>query len=377
MSHTSSTPREPDRRSTPDIAARYEHLYRRVSRVMPEAQWHAHLPLIAAIDALKRRRNAIVLAHNYQTPEIFHGVADFHGDSLALARHAVRSEADVVVVCGVHFMAETAKLLAPEKTVLLPSAEAGCSLAASISPEDIRALRRHHPGVPVVCYVNTSAAVKAECDLCCTSANAVEAVESLGADAAIFVPDEYLARYVAAHTHVRIIPWGGHCEVHERFTGREVAEFLAAASVYVLAHPECPEDVQRAADYVGSTSGMIEELAARRPARALLLTECSMSDNVAAAHPDVEFVRPCNLCPHMKRVTLERIRACLERLEPAIEVEHAVAGRARRTVERMLAVEAAAAADSSASRLIEVKPRPLEPGPNGYGAERRQPWIDP
>jgi quinolinate synthase len=331
----------PESLAQADLAIRYEHLYRLAMSVMPEAEWYAHLPLIAAIDELKTARAAIVLAHHYQTPDIYYGVADFRGDSLALARYAAESSADVVVVCGVRFMAETAKLLSPEKTVLLPSPEAGCSLAASITAQDVRELRRRYPGVPVVCYVNTSAAVKAECDLCCTSANAVEAVESLGADPVILVPDEYLARYVSARTNVRIIPWTGHCEVHERFTGKELAEYRAATGAYVLAHPECPQDVQVSADYVGSTSGMIQELATRKPRRALLLTECSMSDNVAVAHPDIDFVRPCNLCPHMKRVTLENIRDCLENLAPAVEVDDACIERARLSLLAMLDVKSA------------------------------------
>jgi quinolinate synthase len=331
----------PDSYAQTDLGVRYEHLYRLAKSVMPEAEWYAHLPLIAAIDELKQARAAIVLAHHYQTPDIYYGVADFRGDSLALARYAAESSAEVVVVCGVRFMAETAKLLSPEKTVLLPSPESGCSLAESITAEDVRELRRRYPGAPVVCYVNTSAAVKAECDLCCTSANAVEAVESLGADPVIFVPDEYLAGYVASRTNVRIIPWTGRCEVHERFSGKELAEYRAATGAYVLAHPECPPDVQASADYVGSTSGMINELAARKPRRALLLTECSMSDNVAVVHPDIEFVRPCNLCPHMKRVTLENIRDCLENLEPAIEVDRAGADRARRSLLAMLEVKSA------------------------------------
>ncbi len=295
-------------------------------------------PLIRDIERLKAQRNALLLAHNYQTPEIFHGVADRQGDSLALARHAARSDAAVIVMCGVRFMAETVKLLCPEKTVLLPDLDAGCSLAASVTPEDVRALRRRHPGVPAVCYVNTSAAVKAECDLCCTSANAVEVVESLGAPCAILLPDEHLARYVAERTQVDIISWHGHCEVHERFSASEVAEYRAATGAYVLAHPECPADVQSVADYVGSTSAMIAELGARQPECALLLTECSMADNVASVYPRIRFLRPCNLCPHMKRITLANIRDCLERLVPAIDVPLDIAERARSSITRMLEV---------------------------------------
>lgn len=303
---------------------------------MPAAEWDAYYDLVAAIHRLKRRRNAIVLAHNYQRPEIFHGVADFQGDSLALARHAACSSADVIVMCGVHFMAETAKLLAPDRKVLLPHIEAGCSLADSITADDVHALRARHPGVPVVCYVNTSAAVKAACDICCTSANVVQVVESLGVPEVIFLPDEYLAAYVAEHTRVRVIPWRGRCEVHERFTGTEVREYRLSTNAFVLAHPECSPDVQMAADFVGSTAGMIEALRERRPARAMLITECAMSDNVCSGFPETEFVRPCNLCPHMQRITLRNIHDCLERLTPAIEIPEEVRLRARATVQRML-----------------------------------------
>ncbi|HLY52893.1 MAG TPA: quinolinate synthase NadA [Steroidobacteraceae bacterium] len=301
-----------------------------------EAEWLLFEPLIADIERLKIARKAIILAHNYQTPEIFHGVADVQGDSLALAREAADSDAEVIVMCGVHFMAETAKLLNPQRTVLLPDAQAGCSLAEAIGPEDVRGLRRRHPRVPVVCYVNTSAAVKAECDACCTSANAVSVVESLESESVILVPDEYLARYVASRTEVDIISWHGHCEVHKRFKAADIAEYRTLTGTYVLAHPECPDDVQRAADYVGSTSGMIAELAARRPSSALLLTECSMSDNVAAVHPEIHFLRPCNLCPHMKRISLAKIRDCLERLGPQVEVPDEVAVKAQHALLRML-----------------------------------------
>lgn len=318
--------------------AQHAQRYERVARLMPAAEWDAHFDLVAAVEALKRERNAVVLAHNYQRPELFHGIADFCGDSLELARHAAGSTADVIVLCGVRFMAETAKLLAPSKTVLLPDTAAGCSLADSIAPEDVRTLRRRHPGVPVVCYVNTSAAVKSECDACCTSSNAQLVVESFGTPAVIFVPDEYLAAHVAAHTNVRIISWQGHCEVHERFTGQEVREYRDQSNAYVLAHPECPRDVQIAADFVGSTSAMIAKLERQRPPRAMLITECSMADNISSAFPDIEFLRPCNLCPHMQRITLSGVHASLERLAPSIEIPDAVAAGARRAVQRMLDV---------------------------------------
>jgi len=324
---------------TPEIAAATAPFYERVKTVVPAMEWPVHAPRIAAIERLKRERNAVILAHNYQTPEIFHCVADMVGDSLALARKAAKSEADVIVLAGVHFMAETAKLLNPDKTVLIPDAAAGCSLAASITGADVARLKRAHPGVPVVTYVNTSAAVKAASDICCTSGNAVEVVNSLGVERVIFIPDEYLAKHVATQTSVEIISWRGHCEVHERFTGDEVAAYRQGhEGLDVLAHPECPPDVLAAADFVGSTARMVDYVRTKRPPRVLLLTECSMSDNVAAEISDVEFVRPCNLCPHMKRITLEKIRRSLETMGPTVEVPAAIAARARRAVERMIAV---------------------------------------
>jgi quinolinate synthase len=294
---------------------------------------------IQRIEELKEARNAVILAHNYQTPEIFHGVADLRGDSLALAREAARTDADVIVLCGVHFMAETAKILSPEKTVLIPDLKAGCSLAESITGEDVRALRARNPGVPVVTYVNTSAEVKAESDVCCTSSNAVQVVESLSSDRVIFLPDEYLASYVATQTEVEIIGWKGRCEVHERFTAAEVLGYRRAVpDLVVLAHPECPPDVLLEADYVGSTSGMAAYVREQQPAHVAMITECSMSDNVAAENPGVEFIRPCNLCPHMKRITLPKIAHSLEALEHRVEVDPTIAERAREAVERMLEV---------------------------------------
>jgi quinolinate synthase len=324
---------------TPEVAAATAPVYERLRGIIPPFEWPVHAPLIAAINALKRERNAIILAHNYQTPEIFHGVADLTGDSLALARQAAETDADVIVLAGVHFMAETAKILCPDKTVLIPDLCAGCSLAESITGADVRLLRARYPGVPVVTYVNTSAEVKAESDVCCTSANAVEVVNSLGADRVIFLPDEYLGQHVARHTDVEVILWRGHCEVHERFTAADIRDFRRSyPGVQVLAHPECPGDVLAAADYVGSTAGMIHHVETTRPSRVVLVTECSMSDNVAVQFPQVQFVRPCNLCPHMKQITLARILAALERMEHRVEVEPAVAARARRAVERMLEI---------------------------------------
>lgn len=316
-----------------------EGLYQKVARVIPPFEWPVHAPKVAAINRLKQERNAVILAHNYQTPEIYHCVADIVGDSLALARRAVDTDADVIVLAGVHFMAETAKLLNPDKTVLIPDLAAGCSLAESITAADVRRLRAEHPGVPVVTYVNTSAAVKAESDITCTSGNAVKIVESLGVPRVLMIPDEYLAKYVATQTAVEIIPWRGRCEVHERFTGAEIGEYRAGHDgLVVVAHPECPPDVLEAADFAGSTAQMVDFVKRERPDKVLLLTECSMSDNVAAEITDVEFVRPCNLCPHMKRIILDNIQGALETLAPAVEVPPDIAPAARRAVERMLAV---------------------------------------
>lgn len=314
-------------------------LYDRVARVIPKAEWMGFQDDVEAILELKRKRNAVILAHNYQTPEIFHGVADIVGDSLALARKAMEVEADVIVLAGVHFMAETAKLLNPEKTVLIPDMAAGCSLADSITPEDIALLRKAYPGVPVVTYVNTSAAVKAASDICCTSGNARQVVESLGVPRVLMLPDEYLAKNVAKETNVELIAWRGHCEVHELFTTDDIRELREShPGVIVLAHPECPPEVVDAADFSGSTAGMSDYVGRERPARVVLLTECSMSDNVAVHHPDVEFIRPCNLCPHMKRITLGNIRAALEENRHEVTVDPAIAGAARRAVERMLQI---------------------------------------
>src|SRR5713226_277612 len=321
---------------TAEVARTTGPIYARLRGVIPEIEWPVHAPYVAAINELKRVRNAVVLAHNYQTPEIFHGIADITGDSLALARQAARTTADVIVLCGVHFMAETAKLLSPEKTVLIPDLEAGCSLAASITARDVRLLRQRYPGVPVVTYVNTSAAVKAESDICCTSANAVEVVESLGVHRVIFLPDEFLGRYVASQTKVQIVLWKGHCEVHERFTAEDVRFYKQQfEGIEVLAHPECPPDVLAEVDFVGSTAGMVNHLHQSHARRVVMITECSMSDNVAVEFPSINFIRPCNLCPHMKRITLTKILRSLRTLEHKIQIEPAIAERARLAVERM------------------------------------------
>jgi quinolinate synthase len=316
-------------------------LYPRVAHVVPAVEWVTMADEFDAIMRLKRERNAVILAHNYMTPEIFHGVSDIVGDSLALAREAVTVDADVIVLAGVHFMAETAKLLNPDKTVLIPDLRSGCSLAESITPADVRALRAAHPGVPVVTYVNTSAAVKAESDICCTSGNAVKVIESLGVPKVIMIPDRFLAANVARQTGVEVIVHPGACEVHERFTPDDIRQVRADhPGITVLAHPECPPEVVDEADYAGSTAQMVNFVEAKRPLKVALITECSMSDNVAQAYPDLEFVRPCNLCPHMKRNTLGAIRHALETMTNQVTVPEDVADRARLAVERMLAVGA-------------------------------------
>ncbi len=325
--------------SATELLARTAPLYDRVKKFIPPMEWPVFADDIAAILALKQQRNAVILAHNYQTPEIFHCVADITGDSLALAREAMKVDADVIVLAGVHFMAETAKLLNPAKTVLIPDLRAGCSLAESITAEDIRLLRQRYPGVPVVTYVNTSAAVKAESDICCTSGNALKVVESLGVDRVIMLPDEYLAQNIAKQTKVKIITWAGHCEVHERFTAHDIQQVRRDyPGIVVLAHPECPPAVVAEADYAGSTADMSAYVGREQPARVVLVTECSMADNISVHHPRVEFIKPCNLCPHMKRITLPNIREALETMTHEVTIDPAIAGRARRAVERMLAV---------------------------------------
>jgi quinolinate synthase len=321
------------------VAEAADILGERLRNLYPPVEWAALAGEISVIRELKRRRRAVVLAHNYMTPDIYFGIADVTGDSLALARAAQKIDAQVVVMAGVYFMAETVKILNPERTVLIPDREAGCSLAESITAEDVRALRDRHPGVPVVTYVNTSAEVKAESDVCCTSSNARRVVESLGVPRVILIPDRYLAANVARETEVEIVLWPGRCVVHERFRAEEIREIRAGhPGVRVLAHPECPPDVVAEADFSGSTTALSDYVAREHPQTVVLLTECSMSDNVAAEHPDVRFVRPCNLCPYMKMNSLVSIRRALETLSPAVEVPAEVAARARRAIERMLAL---------------------------------------
>jgi len=314
-------------------------IYNKIRHLIPEIEWAVHEPLIAEINRLKTEVGAVILAHNYQLPEVFHGVADITGDSLALAKRAAEVDAEIIVMCGVHFMAETAKIVNPGKTVLLPDLEAGCSLAESITAADVRELKKRWPGVPVVTYVNTSAEVKAETDVCCTSANAIEVVESLGTDRVIFLPDEYLGGWVAANTDVEVILWDGRCEVHEKFTAGEIRAYRDQfPGVQVIAHPECSLEVLEAADMVGSTSGMIKYLSEQRPEKVVMITECSMSDNVSAEYPEIEFVRSCTICPHMKKITLGRVLDSLKNLQFEIVVEPEIASRALRAVDRMIEV---------------------------------------
>ena len=314
-------------------------IYQKISKVIPEIEWAFHAPLIHKINILKKEKNAVVLAHNYQTPEIFHGIADIAADSLALAVEAKKTDADIIVLCGVHFMAETAKLMNPSKKILLPDMGAGCSLAESITGKDVRMLKEKYPSVPVVTYVNTSAEVKAESDICCTSANAVRVVESLGVDKVIFLPDQYMAKYVQTKTKVQIISWVGTCIVHERFSAQEIKDIKKQnPEIVVLTHPECPPEVIASSDFTGSTSGMSQYVKKNQPSKVMLVTECSMSDNVQVENPNVQFIKPCNLCPHMKTITLPKILDCLEKETNEILIPEIISRKARKAVERMVAV---------------------------------------
>ncbi|MEM7215868.1 MAG: quinolinate synthase NadA [Pseudomonadota bacterium] len=325
-----------------EIARETAPLYEKVKHHIPEIEWPVHAPYVHAINRLKKQRNAVILAHNYQTPEIFHCVADFAGDSLQLAMQAEKVDAEVIIQCGVHFMAETSKLLSPEKTVLIPDMRAGCSLAESITGEDVRLLREANPGVPIVTYVNTSVDVKAESDICCTSSNAVRVVESFESDTVFLIPDEFLAQNVAQQTSKKILTWKGHCEVHERFTAEELLAYKEMdPSIQIVAHPECPVEVTAVADYAGSTSGMIDYAKSRKPgAKVLLVTECSMASNIEQEAKGVEFIKPCNLCPHMKRITLPKILESLVYMRDEVQVDPVAAEKARRAVDRMVNLKA-------------------------------------
>ena len=314
-------------------------IYQKISKVMPEIEWSIHAPYIYEINKLKKEKNAVVLAHNYQTPEIYHGIADFSADSLALAVEASKTPADIIIMAGVHFMAETAKLMSPNKKVLLPDMQAGCSLSSSITGKDVRLLKQKYPGIPVVSYVNTSADVKAETDICCTSANAVKIVKSLGVKRVIFLPDDYLAKYVASQTDVEIISWKGICIVHDQFNENEINNIRKNnPGIKIIAHPECPPEVIAASDFAGSTSGMINYVKNNQPKKVMMVTECSMSDNIQVENPNVEFIRPCNMCPHMKKITLPKILDCLKNETGEIKMDHETIKKARLSVEKMVAI---------------------------------------
>jgi quinolinate synthase len=326
-----------------EVKAATDQLYEQVKDFITPMEWPAVAPLVHHINLLKKAKNAVILAHNYMTPDVFRLVGDFRGDSLQLAREAARTDAKVIVQAGVHFMAETSKILSPDKTVLIPDTRAGCSLAASITGADVRLIRQRYPHLPIVTYVNTTADVKAECDITCTSSNATQVVEHVakewGVDTVIMVPDEFLARNVAANTDVKIIAWEGHCEVHEKFSGEDVRQIRDAhPGAIVLAHPECPPDVLEEADFAGSTSALSSHVKESGARKVVLLTECSMSDNVAADNPGVEFVKPCNLCPHMKRISLENIYDALVSMKHEVLVPEDIRIRAKAAIDAMLAL---------------------------------------
>jgi quinolinate synthase len=347
--------------SAPTVEATYEQMKRMLSRIVPDFEIRYKAELVHEINRLKEERGAIILGHNYMEPALYHTVPDIVGDSLELARKAAETDRDPIVFCGVRFMAETAKILSPERTVLLPAKKAGCSLAESITARDVRELRRKYPGVPVVTYVNTYADVKAETDICCTSSNAAKVVESVDSDRVIFLPDEYLAKNVARDTGKKIIfptrvprsgsrgpdnleydliGWHGRCEVHEQFTVEDIENIRRQfPDVVVLSHPECSEDVVAASDFSGSTSRMIQYVKETAAPRYLLLTECSMGDNIIAENPEKEMVRLCSVrCPHMNEITLEDTLNALENNQYVIEVPEDIIRRARRSVERMLEI---------------------------------------
>ena len=323
---------------SPEVAEAHADIYAGMKRVVSPPDWAIFAPYVAAINRLKKERNAVILAHNYMTPEIYHGIADVVGDSLQLAIEATRVEADVIVQCGVHFMAETSKILNPAKTVLIPDAEAGCSLAESITAEGIAEMRARYPGAPVVSYVNTTAEVKAASDICCTSSNAAQIVAAQDSETVIMTPDKYLAQNVARQVPEKnVVWWDGSCIVHERFTAQDLRDFRDLnPDTRIIAHPECPPDVVDEADFSGSTSGIISYVERERPSKAMLVTECSMASNISDNLPDVEFVGPCNMCPYMKKITLEKVLWSLHSMQGAVEVDPVVAEKARISVQRMI-----------------------------------------
>ncbi|RDW11740.1 quinolinate synthase NadA [Paracoccus thiocyanatus] len=321
-----------------DLAERMADIHARMGRVMPWPDWAIHAPYVAAINQLKKERGAVVLAHNYMTPQIYHGISDVVGDSLALAIAATQVEAQVIVQCGVHFMAETSKILNPQKTVLMPDMAAGCSLAESITAEGIAEMRARYPGAPVVSYVNTTAEVKAASDICCTSANAAQIVAAMPGDTVIMTPDKWLAQNVAKQVpQKRVVWWDGACIVHEQFTPQDLRDFRAwNPGLKIIAHPECPPDVVAEADYAGSTANIQGWVETERPRQVMLVTECSMASNISDANPDVEFLGPCNMCPYMQKITLEKVLWSLHSMTGAVEVDPKVADRARLAVQRMI-----------------------------------------
>lgn len=322
---------------TDDVARATAPVWNLLKDQYDETYFKAMAPYIAEINRIKREKNAVILCHNYMTPDIFHGVADIVGDSLALAREAAKTKADIIIQCGVHFMAETSKILCMNKRVFIPDMKAGCSLAESITAADMKLLREKFPGVPIASYVNTSAEVKAESDICVTSGNAIKIINAMEQDTILMVPDKYLAAYTQTQTKKKILTWEGSCMVHERFTPEEIAEMrIKHPGVVVIAHPECPPEVIEASDFAGSTQQMIEYVEQDKPAKVMLITECSMSDNIQAAHPEMKLVRPCQLCPHMKKITLPKILDCLQNETGEVFVDPAIADRARLPIERML-----------------------------------------
>lgn len=323
---------------SPDLAAGMQDIYARMDRVVSPPDWAIYAPYVAAINTLKKKRNAVILAHNYMTPEIFHGIADFVGDSLQLAIKATEVEADVIVQCGVHFMAETSKILNPSKTVLIPDLGAGCSLAESITAQGVATMRAKYPGALVVTYVNTTAEVKAASDICCTSSNAAQIVRAMDSDTVIMTPDKYLAQNIAMQVPEKnIVWWDGSCIVHERYTAKDIRDFREwNPGTRIIAHPECPPDVVSEADFSGSTSDIIDYVHREKPHKAMLVTECSMASNIADELPEVDFVGPCNMCPYMKKITFEKVLWSLHTMTGTVEVDAQIASKARVAVERMI-----------------------------------------
>ncbi len=322
---------------SPQLAASMQDIYQRMSRVVAPPDWATYAPYVKAINEIKKKRNAVILGHNYMTPEIFHGVSDFVGDSLQLAMKATDVEADVIVQCGVHFMAETSKILSPGKTVLMPDMAAGCSLAESITAEGVEEMRAKYPGAPVVSYVNTTAEVKAASDICCTSSNAVQIVNAMDSDTVIMTPDQYLAQNVANESHKNVVYWPGSCIVHEQYTAQDLREFREwNPGTHLIAHPECTPDVVAEADFSGSTSGILKYVTEQKPEKAMLITECSMASNISDELPEVDFIGPCNMCPYMKKITLEKVLWVLHSMENQVEVDPTVADKARLSVQRMI-----------------------------------------